>query len=369
MKYFIVAGERSGDLHGANLMKELKQQDPEAEFRFWGGDAMQEVAGHTPVTHYNDLAYIGAYEIIMNLPKILGFLNQCKDDVVNYQPDVTILIDYPSFNLKIAKHAKLHGLKVCYYISPKVWVSGAKRVFDIKKYIDKMYVIFPFEVDFYKKYDYKVEYIGNPLLDEIDSFTPNTNFIQDNKLQNKPIIGVLPGSRKQEVATFLKDMLTIVDQYPNHQFVIGGINNLPKEFYEPFIDNKRIFVVYEQTYDLLSKSQVALVASGTATLETALFNVPQIVCYRLNKISAFIIKLFIKVEYVSLVNLIGNREIVKELLQDDFNPIRMKEELDKLLFDKNTLQKVKDGYHEIQIKMGKVGASRKTANHILNFIQ
>ncbi|MCP4521099.1 MAG: lipid-A-disaccharide synthase [Cytophagales bacterium] len=369
MKYFIVAGERSGDLHASNLIKSLKNKDSEAEFCFWGGDAMEEASGAKPKVHYRDLAYMGYYEVIKNLRTILGLVKRCKEDVKNYQPDVLILIDYPSFNLKIAEFAKSLGIKVFYYISPKVWVWKEKRVIKIKKWVDQMFVIFPFEVDFYKKHQYDVHYIGNPLLDEISAFTKNENFVSDNHLSNKPIIGVLPGSRAQEVSNCLNEMLKIVKHYPNHQFVIAGINTLSKEFYEPFVNQENVSVVYEQTYDVLSHSETALVASGTATLETALFDVPQIVCYRLNPISAFIMRTFIKVKYVSLVNLIGNREIVKELLQNDFTAQNVKENLDKLLFDKKALQHVKDGYHEVQSKMGKVGASDKTADLMVNFLK
>lgn len=369
MKYFVIAGERSGDLHAGNLMKALKSEDSSADFRYWGGDYMQAVAGNPPTVHYNEMAFLGYYEVLVNIRKVLNNIDYCKKDLVDYQPDVLILIDYPSFNLKIAEFAKKQGIKVFYYISPKVWVWKEKRVFKIKKWVDKMFVIFPFEVDFYKKFDYDSFYTGNPLLDEISDYTPSTDFIQKNNLSDKPIIGVLPGSRKQEVTGFLQDMLTIVKEYPDHQFVIGGVNNLSSSFYEPFIDNEQISVVYEQTYDLLSHSKVALVASGTATLETALFNIPQVVCYRLNKISAFIVKLFIKVKYVSLVNLIGNREIVTELLQENFNPTRMKEELDKLLFDKEYLQKMLAGYDELHDKMGEKGASIRTAREMIKCLK
>ena len=289
MKYYLIAGERSGDLHGANLMRGIRQHDPDAQFRAWGGDLMR-AQGATLVTHYTDMAFMGFLEVAKNLLTILGFLKKCKKDILKYQPDVVILIDYPGFNLRMAAFAKKQGIKVCYYISPKVWAWNQKRAWKIKANIDRMFVIFPFEVDFYKKYDYDVTYMGNPLMDAIEDFTPDPGFLRKNNLEDKKIIALLPGSRKQEVIGMLDTMLSVKGSFPKHEFVIAGVNSLPGSLYEKYQTLPNVTVVFEAAYDLLSVAEAALVASGTATLETALFSVPEVVCYRTSGVSYAIAK-------------------------------------------------------------------------------
>jgi len=363
MKYYIIAGEASGDLHGSNLMKALKEKDEASDFRIWGGDLMEAVGG-TLVKHYRDLAFMGFVEVVKNLNTILNNFKICKSDVINYQPDVLILIDYPGFNLRIAKWAKQQGIKVFYYISPQIWAWNSRRVHAIKKNIDKMFVILPFEKDFYKKYDCEVEFVGHPLLDVVDKKEVNPNFRSENNLSKKPIIALLPGSRKQEITRMLNGMLSVVNDFSDYQFVIAGAPSIPLDFYKTtiqHIDNQEIKIIQNQTYELLQHSKAALVTSGTATLETALFDVPQVVCYNGSPISYQIAKRLINVKYISLVNLIVDHEIVKELIQADFNSTNLKIELAKLL-DVQKVQPVLDGYLLLKEKLGNSGASKKAAN-------
>lgn len=362
MKYYIIAGEASGDLHGSNLMKALKEEDSNADFRIWGGDLMEAVGG-TLIKHYRDLAFMGFIEVVKNLNTILNNFKICKSDVIKYQPDVLILIDYPGFNLRIAKWAKQQGIKVFYYISPQIWAWNSRRVHAIKKNIDKMFVILPFEKDFYKKYDCDVEFVGHPLLDVVDKREVNPNFRSENNLSEKPIIALLPGSRKQEITRMLNGMLSVIDDFPNYQFVIAGAPSISFDFYKKtiqHIDNQEIKIIQNQTYELLQHSVAALVTSGTATLETALFDVPQVVCYNGSPISYQIAKRLINVKYISLVNLIVDHEIVKELIQADFNSTNLKTELAKLL-DTQKVQPVLDGYLLLKEKLGNSGASKKAA--------
>ncbi len=329
MKYYIIAGERSGDLHASNLMKALKQEDSSAEFRFWGGDYMQAVGGEM-VVHYRELAFMGFLEVLLNLFTISKFINQCKKDISVYQPDVLVLVDYGGFNLKIAKYAKSIGLKVVYYISPKVWAWNQKRAFKIKDRVDKMLCILPFEVEFYKKFDWEVEYVGNPVVEAVNNHKANNQFLEEHSLVNE-IIAVLPGSRKQELNKILPTIASVIEKFPDRQFVVAGVNNLPIEMYQPIAKYENVKLIFEKTYDLLKYAKAAIVCSGTATLETALFNTPQVVIYKTSPVSYAIGKRVVKVKYMSLVNLIVNEEIVPELLQHECTTERITTELQHLL--------------------------------------
>ncbi len=366
MKYYLIAGEASGDLHGSNLMKSLLIEDPKAEFRFWGGDLMQAVGG-TLVKHYKERSFMGFIEILLNLRKILGFIKYCKKDIEAYQPDVLILIDNSGFNLPIAKWAKQHGFTTHYYISPQIWASREGRIKTIKAYVDYMYVVLPFVKDFYDKYDYPVHFVGHPLIDAINNheqITPE-EFKTKHQLDDRPIIAILPGSRKQEIKKMLETMLTIVDDFPAYQFVIGGAPSQEASFYAPFIKKKGVHLVMNETYDLLSLSNGALVTSGTATLETALFKVPQVVCYKGSYISYQIAKRIINLDYISLVNLIMDKPVVTELIQNDFNAERLKEELTKIVDDYQRAVMFLD-YYDLEKRLGGRGANDKAAQLIVD---
>lgn len=365
MKYYIVAGEASGDLHGANLMKEIFKQDPEANIRFWGGDLMKEVGG-TLVSHYNERAFMGFIEVIMNLRKIFGFINFCKTDIDKFRPDVIIFIDNSGFNLRIAKWAKEKGFRTNYYISPQVWASRAGRVEAIKRDVDRMFVILPFEKDFYKKYNYEVEFVGHPLIDGIAGRTQidEQDFRNEFDLGDKEIIALLPGSRKQEITKMLSTMLLMVEKFPNYQFVIAGAPSQTKEFYQDFLKGNKVKFINNRTYDLLSVSHAALVTSGTATLETALFKVPQVVCYKGSWISYQIAKRIITLEYISLVNLIMDKEVVTELIQNDFTERKLEHELQMILSGDNR-NEMFENYFDLENKLGGKGASEKTARLII----
>lgn len=366
MKYFIIAGERSGDLHGSNLVKAIKSSDNQAIIEAWGGDAM-EANGAVIRKHYRELAFMGFIEVVKNLPKILGFIGECKKQIEAFEPDAVVLIDYAGFNMRIAKWAKQKGYKVFYYISPKVWAWNQNRALKLKANVDKLYAIFPFEVDFFKKFDYDVEYVGNPLYDAIANFKPNHNFLKENNLENKKIIALLPGSRKQEVENMLELMVSIKSQFTDYQLVIAGVNNLNKEFYEKFTEAD-ISLVIDQTYDLLTHSTAALVTSGTATLETALFEIPQVVCYKTSKISYFIGKLVIKVPFISLVNLVAQKEVVKELIQDELNSQNLATELQKITLNPASRENQIKEYRNIKSILGSIGASEKTGRRIVEFL-
>jgi lipid-A-disaccharide synthase len=368
MKYYIIAGERSGDLHASNLIKSIRQEDAAAQVRAWGGDMMQQ-AGATLVKHYKDLAFMGFWEVAKNLPTIMGFMKECQRDILAYNPDVVVLVDYAGFNMRIARFAKKQGIKVFYYISPKVWAWNQSRALKIKENVDHLFVIFPFEVEFFKGYEYNVDYVGNPLLDAVASFVPNPLFRQENKIPSKPIIALLPGSRKQEVEQMLEVMLGVVTQFPEHQFVIAAIRNLPESFYEPFSRVPHVSIVYEQTYDLLANAEAALVTSGTATLETALFEVPQVVCYKTGAVSYMIARALIQIEYISLVNLIAGKEVVKELIQQNFNVPALSYELKKILKGSALREEQLDDYQRIKMLMGKAGASERTARLMINYLK
>lgn len=369
MKWYIIAGEASGDLHGSNLMKELKKQDEHANFRFWGGDLMQEQAGK-PVKHIKDLAFMGFAEVISNLRTILGNIKLCKADILDYQPDAIILIDYPGFNLRIAEFCKKNNIPVLYYISPQVWAWKKGRVHKIKRIVDEMYTILPFEKDFYANYDYEVNYVGHPLIDAIQNFKKSFDkdqFLKANKLEHKKIIALLPGSRKQEIKKKLPIMLKMTAHYPGYHFVIAGAPAIEEEYYEQFTSNSNIQIIYNKTYALLQSASCALVTSGTATLETALFKVPEVVCYKGSPISYQIAKRVIDIKYISLVNLILDRELVTELIQNEFNEKNLKRELDLILAGEKREQ-VLEGYDELERILGGTGASSLTASEMLKTI-
>lgn len=366
MKYYIIAGEASGDLHGSNLMKAIFEEDKNADIRFWGGDLMQNVGG-TLVSHYKERAFMGFFEVIKNLFKVLQFIKFCKVDIAKFQPDVIVFIDNSGFNLRIAKWAKQQGFKTNYYISPQVWASRAGRVQDIKRDIDKMFVILPFEKEFYKQFDYEVTFVGHPLIDAIAGRSKEgiRNFRNQYQLDERPIIAILPGSRKQEITKMLALMLSIIDDFKEYQFVIAGAPSQDYSFYEQIIGNKKVGFINNKTYDLLSVSYAALVASGTATLETALFKVPQVVCYKGGFISYQIAKRIITLKFISLVNLIMDKEVVKELIQNDFTKENLKNELSKIL-EVSHREKLFLEYFNLETKLGGKGASRKAAQLIVH---
>ena len=366
MKYYLVAGEASGDLHGANLMKALKEKDPQAEFRFFGGDLMLAEGGEL-VKHYADMAFMGFAEVVINLRTILKNLKSCKSDIAVWQPDVLILIDFPGFNLKIAEFAKANRILVCYYISPKVWAWNQKRVLKIKRIVDHLFCILPFEVDFYKEWGMQVDYVGNPLLDAVAAFKPDADFRQHHQLNDKKIIALLPGSRRQEISRLLPDMIAATTNWPHYQFVVAGAPSFDSSYYDQFITDTGIKVVFNSTYDLLNNAHAAIVASGTATLETALFSVPQIVVYKGNPISINIARALVKIRFISLVNLIMDDGVVKELIQQECNPQKINEELDLILNDKAYREKMLNNYKELHVRMGKPGASEKTAGLITQY--
>lgn len=370
MKYYIIAGEASGDLHGSNLMKALFAEDPDAEIRFWGGDLMKAVGG-TLVKHYRDLAFMGFVEVAMNLKTILGNIKYCKEDIGNFKPDALIFIDYPGFNMRIAKWAKPFGYKTYYYISPQIWAWKENRIHDIKRDVDKMFVILPFEKDFYEnKHNFPVDFVGHPLIDAIHGRPKldETSFRKEFDMDDKPVIALLPGSRKQEISKMLDVMLSVVPQFPDYQFVIAGAPGQEPEFYRQFTKSKNIHFVQNRTYDLLSISTAALVTSGTATLETALFKVPEVVCYRGNWISYQIAKRVITLKFISLVNLIMDKEVVKELIQGELNTKNLVSELRKLL-DPEKRKIVLDQYDALETKLGGDGASTKTAKLIVDSLK
>tara|TARA_R110002020_G_scaffold114593_3_gene263606 strand:- start:145019 stop:146128 length:1110 start_codon:yes stop_codon:yes gene_type:complete len=366
MNYYIIAGEASGDLHGSNLIKALKKKDPKAKIRCWGGDLM-ESAGGDLAKHYKEMAFMGFLEVVGNLGSIFKNIRFCKEDILAFGPDVLIFIDFSGFNLRIAEWAKKKGIKTNYYISPQIWASRENRIKRIKRDIDAMYVILPFEKDFYQKHQYPVEFVGHPLLDSIAGMakTDDIEFRTAHQLHpDKPIIALLPGSRKQEVQKMLSLMLSAAPSFPGYQFVIAGAPSLEKEFYAPFLKREQVNFVANKTYALLSISHAALVTSGTATLETALLKVPQVVCYKANWISYQIAKRIITLKYISLVNLILGREVVKELIQDGLTTKNLISELSKIV-EGPKRKMIFEAYYELEIKLGGIGASEKAASFIV----
>ena len=371
MKYFLIAGEASGDLHASNLMAALKEKDPEADFRFFGGDLMQAVGG-TLVKHYREMAFMGFIPVLLNLRTILNNMKTCQEDIRQYRPDVVILIDYPGFNLKIAKFVRtvLH-LPVYYYISPKIWAWKQYRIKDFRRYVDRMVCILPFETEFFRKLDYSVDYVGNPSVDSVAQYKekqasrPDT-FMADEGLPDKPILALLAGSRRQEIKDNLPTMLEVAAAYPDYQPVIAGAPGLEPEYYKQYIGNHPAKIVFGKTYDLLQNSRAALVTSGTATLETSLFRVPQVVCYYVvaGPLASFIFRNFFHTKYISLVNLIAGREVVQELFGARFSYQEIHDELGKILHDAAYRQQMLGGYDEIIQLLGKPGASQRTAELI-----
>ncbi len=361
MKYYLIAGEASGDLHGSNLIKALKELDTCAEFRCWGGDLMVN-AGATLVKHYRDLAFMGFAEVLKHLPHILQNFSLCKRDINQYHPDAIILIDYPGFNLRMAKWAKKRGYRVFYYISPQLWAWKSKRIEIIREYVDKLFCILPFEKKFYETYSVEVEYVGHPLMDVIPKHSKSNDFRKQNNLDDRPIIALLPGSRKQEITCMLPLMKGLEPEFPDFQFVIAGANSIDIAFYREY---SKLPIVLNQTYDLLHHAHAALVTSGTATLEGALFNVPQVVCYRSSNISYFIARRLANknLKFISLVNLIAGKRIVRELIQDDLNKESLRREFEFILSDENR-QHILSEYAELKKILGSGGASLKTAELI-----
>jgi len=368
MKYYILAGEASGDLHGSNLIKAIKTKDANAEVRCWGGDLMQE-AGAQLVSHYKERAFMGFFEVIKNLFSILKLIKFCKEDIISFQPDALIFIDNSGFNLRIAKWAKPLGFKTFYYISPQVWASRAGRVKTIKEVIDHMYVVFPFVKDFYTTYDYPVQYVGHPLIDAIQTYKLSDKevFKKEFHLEEKPIIALLPGSRKQEITNMLNTMLCLVSDYPQYQFIIAAAPSQETTFYKTLMGNTNVKLIKSRTYDILNNADAALVTSGTATLETALFKVPQVVCYKGSLISYAIAKRIVKLKYISLVNLVMDTEVVTELIQEEFNYKNLKLEFGKII-EGETRKSMLLAYDDLEEKLGGVGASNTTAQSIFEIL-
>ncbi|AUD01863.1 lipid-A-disaccharide synthase [Spirosoma pollinicola] len=359
MTYYLIAGERSGDLHGANLVRAIRQYDPAANCRAYGGEQM-EAAGAVLVRHYREMAFMGFLEVVKNLGTIRRIMRECQADLLAHRPDVLILIDYAGFNLRMARFAKKHGIRVFYYISPKVWAWNQRRALKIKANVDNLFTILPFETEFFSRYDYKVEYVGNPLLDALSEFRPDPAFCEKMGIDARPVVALLPGSRHQEITSILPAMLQVVAQFPAYQFVVGTVSNLPKDLYDNLLANyPAVIRVEDAAYDLLHIATAALVTSGTATLETALLNIPQVVCYKTTGISYAIAKHLIAVPFISLVNLIVNREIVKELIQNDLTPNQITTELRRILPGETGRTVQLDGYVEVQKKMGGPGASER----------
>lgn len=372
MKYYIIAGEASGDLHGSNLIKHIFRRDKNARVRGWGGDKMKN-EGMDVVKHINDLAFMGFVEVAKNIRIILNNIKFCKKDIVEFQPDVVIFIDYPGFNLRIAEFVKKTGIKTLYYISPQLWAWNRARVKKIKRDVDKMLVILPFEKDFYAQYNFGVEFVGHPLLDALEKYQQapeNTNDFRNRfQLGDKPLVALLPGSRKQEISTMLKTMTDVSQSFPSYQFVIAGTSAHSKDFYYKHTQKKEIPVLFDHTYELLQHAEGALVTSGTATLETALIGVPELVCYKAGKVSYEIAKRLIKVEYISLVNLIMDQLIVKEMIQNDFTVDKLAGQLEEILENRETRQLIKENYSKLRAKLGGTGASEKAAESVIKFAQ
>ena len=359
MKYYIITGEPSGDLHAANLVFELKKCDKNAEIRAWGGDRLI-AEGVQIAKHIKDTAFMGLWSVLKNLRAIKSNLDYCKKDIINFKPDALVLVDYPGFNLKIAQFAKKQGIKVFYYISPKVWAWNKSRISKIKKFVDHLIVIFPFEVDFYKKYGMEVAYVGNPLLDEIGKGDFKFSYKSD-----KNIIALLPGSRKQEIEKILPIMLSVVDEFPEYEFVIAATKTFEKDYYNKFIQNDNVALVFDETYSLLDKSSFALVTSGTATLETALFKVPQVVCYKTNWLTYIIAKALVKIDFLSLVNILMNKVVVKELIQSELNKENLKLGINSIINKNESI--IKD-YDRLINLLDKKGASKNVAQFIIETI-
>lgn len=369
MKYYIIAGERSGDLHGSNLMKALKRFDSEARFQGFGGDYMK-AQGLDLVIHYHDMAFMGLIALFVNLRTLLGRLKQCKEDILAYNPDVVILIDYGAFNKRIAKFCKANGVRNFYYISPKVWAWYQRRALELKSNVDRMFCILPFEKDFFKKYDWEVDYVGNPVLDAVKAFEPDPNFLAQNNLTDKKqLVALLPGSRKSELTKIVPLMVKVIRANPGHQFVVAAVKSMPLEMYAPLTNLDNVSLVFDSTYDLLTYAHAAIVTSGTATLETALFKVPQVVVYKANRLEYFIAHLMISVEYISLVNLIVNRPVIQELLQKKATAENMIAELQRLIADGTYRETMMKDYDELLNILDTGSASENAARLMVKYLK
>jgi lipid-A-disaccharide synthase len=374
MRYFIIAGEASGDLHASHLMRELIKKDSQAEFCFFGGELMAAEGG-TLLKHYRDMAFMGVIPVLLNLHKIKQNFRLAEEKLLEFRPDVLILVDYPGFNLPMAAFAKRNSIKVFYYISPKIWAWKKGRVHKVKKYVDGMFTIFPFEEEFYRKYGYKVHYTGNPTVDELAK-RPNqgetfSQFISKNNLRNQPIIALLAGSRSQEIKRILPVMAKAAERFNGYQFVIAGAPSQQKEIYNNALGGREIPVLFGQTYELLQQSKAALVASGTATLETAVINIPQVVCYRIEAgwFGSLLKKMIVKIEFISLVNLIVGREVVKELFQETCTPQKVGDELDRILNDNGYRKNILKGYEEMRSKLGGPGCAENAAGEMIRLLR
>ena len=377
MKYYLIVGEASGDLHASNLMRALKEKDPQADFRFFGGDLMSEVGG-TRVKHYKELAYMGFIPVLLHLRTIFRNMDLCKKDIVAWQPDVVILVDYPGFNLKIAEYIKKHtDIPIYYYISPKIWAWKEYRIKNIKRDVDELFSILPFEVDFFKGHQYPIHYVGNPCVDAVDAFRKSHSetfreFVAANSLEEKPIIALLAGSRKQEIKDNLPDMLEAAKPFvADYQLVLAGAPSIDLAYYRQYIGNDvPVRIVFGQTYRLLAQAKVALVTSGTATLETALFRVPQVVCYYLamGKVISFLRRHILKVKYISLVNLVANKEVVRELVADTMTVSNVRSELDALLNNAACRDKMLQEYDRMIKILGPAGASHQAASKMIELL-
>lgn len=362
MKFYIIAGEASGDLHASSLIRAIKRIDSAVSVRGFGGDRMQ-AAGAVIVKHYKDLAFMGFWEVLVNLKTILGNLSFCKQDILQFKPDAVILVDYPGFNLRIAKFIKAKGIKVFYYISPQVWAWHTSRVKQIKQCVDRMFVILPFEKEFYAKWNYEVDFVGHPLLDALADYKYNKNFLSDNHLDQKKIIALLPGSRKQEIKRMLPVMAAVAQHFPDYQFVVAGVSHYGESFYRQCIRQSEIKLVFDRTYDLLHHSHAAMVTSGTATLETALFNVPQVVCYKGNFFSYLIGRMVVEVQFIALVNLICGKKVVEELIQGEMNATNLSASFNRILNGNERLRML-DDYNMLCEKLGGAGASNRAAEEM-----
>jgi lipid-A-disaccharide synthase len=369
MKYFIIAGEPSGDLHGSNLLRNLITVDPDADISCWGGDMMKE-AGGTLLKHYRETAFMGVWEVLINIRKVKANFTECRSQIDTIRPDVVILIDYPGFNLRIAKYVKNLGIRVFYYISPKFWAWNEGRVEKIKKYVDRLYIIFPFEKAFFKKHGYDAIYLGNPLIDQVESWHRDTGdrktIMNSLGLGEKPVIALLAGSRLQEVKKVLPVMVSVASSLPDYQFVVAGMEHLSENIYRDIIGSLPVAVIYRRTYDLLAVAEAALVTSGTATLEAALFDVPQIVCYKTSALTYHISKMVIKVRFISLVNLIMDREMVRELIQADLNQMTLCRELQGIIRTGHKHDIIRADYKQLCRILGDSGASARIASDMVD---
>lgn len=372
MKYFIIAGEPSGDLHGSNLILNLFEADPAADIPCWGGDLMSRAGGRV-LRHYRETAFMGAWEVMVNIRKVRRNFADCRRQIDELKPDVVILIDYPGFNLRMARYASRKGIRVYYYISPKFWAWREGRVKQLKRYVERLYIIFPFEIEFYRKHGYRAHFLGNPLIDHTEAWRHKTpehgRLMESLGLGGKPVILLMAGSRLQEIAKVLPEMMKVVSFFPEYQFVVAGMEHLPASLYEGIIGTNPVRIVNDRTYDLLSVAEAALVTSGTATLEAALFGVPQVVCYRTSSLTYALARLFLKVRYISLVNLIMGREAVAELIQGEMNRDRLRRELEKIIRGGERREPIKRDYEELRQKLGGEGASARIASDMVTHMK